>query len=157
LPINRGGGSRFILKSLTTKSDPAASLVIDLLHPFGALIELSKNAILIHTPGHITTLPVRKVSCGEFHWHENKTAEQGAGQCRKSRCQGQLSGSVAKPDNNTASLATRTVSSKPKRTFAINGSDSGFSDRRFMLDEPAFGFWFASPQSSSIAPSRGTP
>ena len=42
-----------MLKFLTTKSDPAASVVINLLHAFGLLIELSENTILIEIPGHI--------------------------------------------------------------------------------------------------------
>jgi hypothetical protein len=52
---------------------------------------------------------------------------------------GQLSGIVARPEYKTASLTTRTVSITPKATFAIQGSDAGFSDPLFMLEEPAFG------------------
>jgi hypothetical protein len=72
-----------------------------------------------------------------------------------------LSGIVAKPENKTVSLTTRTVSSKLKRTFAIHGSDSGFSDRLFMLEEPAFGLLVRTvgrrPPIFFIAPSHGTP
>jgi hypothetical protein len=52
---------------------------------------------------------------------------------------GQLSGIATTPENKTASLTTRTVSSKPKRTLAIHGSAAGFSDRMFIFEEPAFG------------------
>ena len=45
---------------------------------------------------------------------------------------------VAKPENNTTSLTMRTVSSRPKRTFAIHGSGAGFPDCLFMLEEPTF-------------------
>jgi hypothetical protein len=48
-----------------------------------------------------------------------------------------------------------------ERTFAIHGSDSGFSDRLFMLEEPAFGFLVRTvghrPPIFLIAPSHGTP
>ena len=52
---------------------------------------------------------------------------------------GQLSGMVATPEYKAASLTTRTVSSKPKRTFASHGSGAGFPDRLFIPDQPAPG------------------
>jgi hypothetical protein len=48
---------------------------------------------------------------------------------------GQFSGIVARPEYKAASLTTRALSSRPKRTLAIHGSVSAFPARLFMQDK----------------------
>ena len=53
---NAAAASASSLNFLTTKPDEVAAQVINLLYAFCVLIELSENAILIDSPGQITTL-----------------------------------------------------------------------------------------------------